>query len=103
MHRRTLAVLLAAGTLASQSATAQCTKPGVSRWTGKTSLPTKRNEPIPVTLEDLTALGVPADPPLNKELATSSPAHFGTLLKHVPIGRSSSGTLLSPTHPAPHT
>ncbi len=49
------------------SARAQCQKPGVSRWSVKTSLPTARNKPVALTLAEITALPDPATVAGNKE------------------------------------
>jgi hypothetical protein len=38
----------------------QCVKPGVSRWTVKTSLPSTRAKPVPMKLEELTSLAPPS-------------------------------------------
>ncbi len=94
MRRLALAVLLVHAALAH----GQCVKPGVSRWTVKTSLPANRNKPIAVTLEEITAL---PDPDLSggKESDTRYPDDLGNGLKEGSLVRVSGWIRLIATDP----
>lgn len=67
------AAILALAPLVPSALTAQCKKPGVSRWAVKTSLPTKRNRLVALTLAELAALSAPASAEGNKERTTRYP------------------------------
>ena len=55
-----LHALLAWLALAGAPMTSPCVKPGVSRWSVKTSLPSRRAKPVPMSLAAITALPIPA-------------------------------------------
>jgi hypothetical protein len=78
---------------------AQCVKPGVSRWAVKTSLPTAREEPVALTLEQITALPTPASIEGNKERATRFPDDLGNGLKEGSLVRVSGWVRLIATDP----
>jgi hypothetical protein len=80
-------------------ANAQCVKPGVSRWTVKTTLPAKPAKPIAVTLAKLTALPVPASAEQDKERATRFPDDLGKDLKEGSLVRVSGWVRLIATDP----
>lgn len=80
-------------------ANAQCVKPGVSRWTVKTTLPAKLAKPIAVTLAELTALPVPASAEQEKERATRFPDDLGKGLKEGSLVRVSGWVRLIATDP----
>ena len=56
--------------LAGAPMTSPCVKPGVSRWSVKTSLPSRRAKPVPMSLAAITALPIPASVTGNKESTT---------------------------------
>jgi len=78
---------------------AQCVKPGVSRWSVKTSLPTARGKPVALTLEQITALPVPASAEQDKERATRFPDDLGSGLKEGSLVRVSGWVRLIATDP----
>lgn len=80
-------------------ANAQCVKPGVSRWTVKTTLLAKPAKPIAVTLAKLTALRAPASAEQDKERATRFPDDLGKGLKEGSLVRVSGWVRLIATDP----
>jgi hypothetical protein len=78
---------------------AQCVRPGVSRWAVKTSLPRKRNKPIRMTLEDMTALPAPAMAEADKERSTRFPDALGNGLREGSLVRVSGWIRLIATDP----
>jgi hypothetical protein len=91
--------LVVALALLAGSLQAQCKKPGVSRWTVKTSLPVARNEPVAMTLAELTALAAPASAEQHKESKTRYPDELGRGLKEGSIVRVSGWVRLIATDP----
>jgi hypothetical protein len=85
--------------LASNAASAQCVKPGVSRWAVKTSLPAKRTRPVQLTLAQLSALPPPAAIVQGKERATRFPDNLDNGLKEGSLVRVSGWVRLIATDP----
>jgi hypothetical protein len=98
--RRALSLLAGVSmAAASRQAAAQCVKPGVSRWAVKTSLPTNRNEPVALTLEEITALPVPAGAAQDKERASRLPDDLGNGLREGSLVRVSGWVRVIATDP----